>query len=537
MLRFALMLLLGLTTLVLGCVRQTSWIESDFDAEMMPEIRREFRGLWVATVDNIDWPSEPGLSSEQQRSEALAIIELADELNLNAILLQIRPSADAVYRSRLEPWSAFLTGRQGQSPGYDPLQYWITEAHARGIELHAWINPFRAWHPSIPGDPSPRSIVVRHPDLVRNYGDLKWLDPGEPAARAHSLAVIADIVRRYDIDGIMLDDYFYPYPINDEPFPDDVSYARFTESGGSLSRKDWRRWNIDRFVRDFGAEVKRIRPDVLVGISPFGIWRPGHPPEVTGFDAYDQLSADARRWMHEGWLDVSSPQLYWRHDAPSQPFEALLSWWQKHNAGSRFLWPSLFLTRIKQDSGWAPDEIVAQIRTIRENHATGFVLFSAIGLLENRQHINEALLDGPLEKPAIVPQARWLPGEAPRAPNVRITQDAEHTTIRWHAVSSLDRDVRGWIIGARYAGRWETTRLPPAQRSIRLDNHEGTDALLTVAVWQVGAGGRIGEPRVMNRLIPPPALPTASPRPAPRENHQARTPAATTGSPAMSDPD
>ncbi|HEX8280540.1 MAG TPA: family 10 glycosylhydrolase, partial [Chthoniobacterales bacterium] len=234
---------------------------------------REFRAAWVATVHNIDWPSAPGLPAATQKAQLRAILDRAAELKLNAILLQVRPASDALYESTREPWSRFLSGTQGVSPGYDPLEFAIAEAHARGIELHAWINPFRA--ASSTSTPlAENQVAKRHPEWVRRYGAQIWVDPGEPDAREYVLDVIADLVRRYVLDGVHIDDYFYPYPVMGAAFPDESSWARFGAKTG-LTRGDWRRENINDFVRSMYRRVKATKPSVRVGISPFGIWRPG----------------------------------------------------------------------------------------------------------------------------------------------------------------------------------------------------------------------------------------------------------------------
>src|SRR6185436_17717396 len=238
-----------------------------------PAVPREFRGAWVATVGNIDWPSKPGLTTDQQKSELLAILNRAAELRLNAIILQVRPGCDALYASSFEPWSEYLTGTMGQPPKpyYDPLAFAVEEAHKRGLELHAWFNPFRARHLSARSPIAANHISKTRPDLVRQYGKLLWLDPGEPAVQDHSIKVITDVLRRYDVDGVHLDDYFYPYRIRDGegehlPFNDAVSWKRYQASGGKLEREDWRRQNIDRFVERLYAAVKTEKPFVKFGI-------------------------------------------------------------------------------------------------------------------------------------------------------------------------------------------------------------------------------------------------------------------------------
>ena len=238
-----------------------------------PAIQREMRGLWIATVANIDWPSRSTLTADQQRAELLSILDRAAASGFNAIVFHVRPAADAVYRSAIEPWGAMLSGTQGSDPGYDPLAFAVQEAHARGLELHAWINPFRAGNTSDSTRLSPTHLFTTRRDLVRVYGTQLWLDPGEAAVHDHVMRVIADIVQRYDIDGLHADDYFYPYPQTDAAnrtilFPDDATFAR---SGGGLTLADWRRANVDRFVERMYREVHMLKPTLKVGISPFGI--------------------------------------------------------------------------------------------------------------------------------------------------------------------------------------------------------------------------------------------------------------------------
>jgi len=315
-----------------------------------PRAAREFRAAWVATVANINWPSAPGLPPEAQRREAIELLDLLQELNFNAVILQVRAQADALYESRLEPWSYYLTAEQGRGPdpAYDPLEFWIEEAHARGLELHAWLNPYRAHHPQ--GGPVTKFSLVRtRPELVVPLSQgYWWMDPALKETQEHSLAVVTDLVRRYDLDGIHFDDYFYPYPeYNDgADFPDSVSWAAYVQGGGKLSRGDWRRQAVNTFIRDVYRAVKREKPHVKFGLSPFGIWRPGHPESIQGFDPYDQLYADARLWLHEGWIDYWTPQLYWPIGQIPQSYPILLGWWAQENTRHRHLWPGINVGRI-----------------------------------------------------------------------------------------------------------------------------------------------------------------------------------------------
>ncbi|NDC64745.1 MAG: hypothetical protein EBZ59_12360, partial [Planctomycetia bacterium] len=340
-------------------------------ADDLPAVRREFRAAWIATVANIDWPSRPGLPADEQRAELVRLFDRAVATRLNAVILQIRPCADALYPSALEPWSPYLTGTMGKPPEpvYDPLAFAIEEAHARGLELHVWFNPYRVLHTAPIGPTAPTHASVALPAIVRRYGTYLWFDPGEPAAADRFLEVVTDVVRRYDIDGVHIDDYFYPYPVaggngRPAPFPDDRSWRRYVKGGGTLSRDDWRRRNVDLLVQALHDGIHARKPWVRFGISPFGIWRPGHPPQVKGFDAYAQLYADARRWWREGWVDYLAPQLYWPTTKAEQAYPVLLEWWASENARGRHLWPGNFTSRAgATGSGAFPvDELLAQIR-------------------------------------------------------------------------------------------------------------------------------------------------------------------------------
>lgn len=503
---FALFLLL-VAFLTPACAHRADWVRANNPLSTPPEPVQEFRGLWVATVDNIDWPSAPGLSRAEQKAEAVRILDLAVELKLNAIVLQVRPCADALYRSSYEPWSAFLTGEQGKNPGYDPLAFWIEEAHARGLHLHAWINPFRAWHPKTPGSPAKNSIVAKRPQFLLEHGEYYWLDPGDSNASKLALSVINDIVRRYNIDGLHVDDYFYPYPIEGVTFDDSRTYGAYLGTGGTLDRSHWRRLNIDRFVRDMYASVKRQRPEVLVGISPFGIWRPGHPEGVVGFDAYEGLAADARRWLREGWLDYVSPQLYWKIESEGQPFEPLLDWWTMNNPAGRHVWPGIYLTRIKADGGWAPDDITGQIELLKSHpDANGFVLFSAVGNTENRQGINDALKQT-LADHANIPDSPWLATNTTRSPEVSITTATGYSQI---SVSALPRKAEGWILWTRSGEAWNPRDLPSTTTTATAPDYQGDDPILAIAVQPIHSGGRRGSPVVYQRVIPALAQPAAS---------------------------
>jgi uncharacterized lipoprotein YddW (UPF0748 family) len=478
-----------------------------------PHVRREFRGVWVASVANIDWPSRPGLSTWEQQEELVHLLNRAVALGLNAIILQVRPAADALYPSPYEPWSEYLTGRQGLAPEpeWDPLAFAVEEAHRRGLELHAWFNPFRARHPSATSEPAATHVSRRHPDLVLTYGRHLWMDPGLAATRAYSIRVIIDVVRRYAIDGVQIDDYFYPYKERDSlgtllEFPDSVSWARYVSERGELSRDDWRRSNVDAFVRDLYRAVKRAKPRVKFGISPFGIWRPGTPPTIGGFDPYEQIYADARKWLVEGWLDYFAPQLYWPIQPPAQSYPTLLTWWAQENVKRRHLWPGNYTSRIgSTDSArrWMAGEILEQVRLTRElGGATGNIHFSMKVFLENRDSIATQLGRGAYAEPALVPPTPWLDSLPPRRPVVRARVDTTTGGIAVRIRPGGREDVWRWIVRARYSGAWTVRVLPGWQRSHTVTLDAATpwpDEILVSGVDRLGNESRVARARLPAR--------------------------------------
>jgi len=426
------------------------------DAPSPGAAQREFRAAWVATVANIDWPTKPGLSTEQQKAELLAIIQNAKDLRLNALVLQVRPACDALYDSKLEPWSYYLTGEQGKapSPNWDPLAFAVEECHKRGIELHTWFNPYRALHPSNKGKIADNHVSKTNPSWVKSYGKYLWLDPGDKDAREHSLNVILDVVKRYDIDGIHIDDYFYPYPETDPatkqtiPFPDEPSWRQYR---GELKRDDWRRQNVDQFIEQMYLRTKKIKPWVKVGISPFGIYRPGYPPTVkAGFDQYSSLYADALKWLQQGWCDYFTPQLYWKINSP-QPYEDLLRWWTSVNIKGRFLWPGSFTSQVfSSEKDWSPEEIVNQIKISRSvPGSSGHVHFSQKTFRLNPKGINGLLKSAVYGKPAIVPEMGWLADEKPKPPT---SVAVKNGMLTWKAPA--DTKVRFYAVYLKIGGEW-----------------------------------------------------------------------------------
>lgn len=406
-------------------------------ADLPPPLPREFRGAWVASVANIDWPSRRDLPTPLQRLEMHSLLDAAQAIGLNAIILQVRPSADALYPSPLEPWAEYLTGAQGRAPSpfWDPLAEWLTEAHRRGLELHAWLNPYRARQGSATGELSPGHLSQRRPDLVRSYGTQLWIDPAEPDAARHTLAVARDLMQRYDLDGLHIDDYFYPYPVKDAAgaavdFPDDPPWQRYRAAGGTLARADWRREHVDQLVQTLHAQIRQDRPWARFSISPFGIGKPAlRPPGITGFSQYDQLYADVERWTAEGWMDALVPQLYWPIDRPAQAFGVLLDYWLAQNPKARHVWPGLFTSRLPapgepaRDSAWQAQEILDQIRLTRARGVAGHVHFSMVALQQDRDQIATRLQREAYAVPALPPATPWLDARAPAPVSARIAAD------------------------------------------------------------------------------------------------------------------
>ncbi len=471
-----------------------------------PPLDREFRAAWVATVANIDWPSRPGLSTWQQQAELIEILNRAVELELNAVILQVRPAADALYRSDLEPWSTFLTGQMGAAPepAYDPLAFAVREAHMRGLELHAWFNPFRAHHPTDSSAISSNHVSRSDSHMVRRYGQYLWLDPGSESARQHSLDVVMDIVWNYDIDGIHLDDYFYPYKERDSrgriiDFPDDPSWRLYRDNGGKLSRDDWRRHNIDTFIEDLYEHVKAAKPWVKVGISPFGIWRPGNPPEVKGFDAYQELYADSRKWLTEGWLDYLTPQLYWKVSTPGQSYPVLLKWWVSQNTRGRHIWPGNFTSRVSDKgarsgpNSWSASELLDQIRRTRaQPGATGNVHFSMKALMDDRGGLVDSLERGLYSTPALIPASPWLGDSVPAKPRAWVVVDSITGNTQLHVAPATAHPVWLWAVRARVGGRWTTAILPSEQRLFTL-SRAGAPVPDVVVVNEVDRYGNTSE--------------------------------------------
>ncbi len=353
------------------------------------QTRAEFRAVWIATVDNIDWPSQGNYNSDSQRAEFSRLLDMHQRNGINAVIVQIRPSADAFYPSPYEPWSQWLTGVQGQPPApyFDPLEFMVTEAHKRGMEFHAWLNPYRAVFNLGSSSISATHITKLHPAWFLNYGGRKYFDPGNKEAQQYVAGVVKDIVSRYAIDGIHLDDYFYPYRVGKLEFPDYSSYARY---GNGMTKEDWRRSNTDSIIVLLNKTIKQENKNCLFGISPFGVWRNIDKDSVNGSmtngasSNYDDLYADILLWLKNGWIDYVAPQLYWEFGHRTAPYEVLLDWWSKHTFG-KDLYIGLGVYKANSNKAWRDKtQLPRQIEALRNTaNIKGMIFYSSKSLEKN----------------------------------------------------------------------------------------------------------------------------------------------------------
>lgn len=456
-------------------------------AQPLPQVEREFRAVWIATVDNIDFPTKRTLTIEEQKTELLASLELTKRLHMNSVIFQARPACDAVYASKLEPWSEYLTGQMGKSQPFDPLQFLVAEAHKRGILVHAWFNPYRARHPSSK-TMSDDHISKRRPEIVRTYGKHLWLDPTEPEAQKYSLGVLLDVVRRYDIDGVHFDDYFYPYTEkdssgNDIEFPDNENWEKYQKAGGKLNRSDWRRSHVNAFIESVGREVKKVKPHVMYGISPFGIWQPMPQLGIEGFNSYEGLFADSKKWLQDGTVDYFVPQLYWETARRAQSFPILLDWWKSQNIKKRHLWPGIATYRIGRNENWTAGEVVDQINLTRKADETlGAVHFSFKSLRNDLGSIQAKLQDEVYRRDALIPASPWIKAPKLRTPRVQIKRNDQRVYASWSATNG----AFWFVVYAKDKNGWSYSVVPASERSIALSADRKLDRVVVKAVDRLG---------------------------------------------------
>ena len=382
----------------------------------------EFRAVWVATVENIDWPDKKGMSVEQQKAQFIHLLDMHQHNGMNAIVVQIRPAGDAFYPSQYEPWSEYLNGKQGlpPTPYYDPLAFMIEETHKRGMEFHAWLNPYRAVFNIHTSSISPSHITKIHPDWFLNYGNIKYFNPGLPQVREHVARVVKDLVTRYDIDAVHMDDYFYPYRIAGKEFPDEKTYRQYSRG---LNKEDWRRSNCDSIIKLLFETIRNTNTRVKFGISPFGVWRnkdkdPMGSNTRAGQTNYDDLYADILLWLRKGWIDYVVPQLYWERGHKLCDYDILLDWWNAHTYG-RQMYIGHAIERAGSNAAWRDkNELPNQIKRLRTYSGTqGSVYFNSRMFEKNPNGWSDSLRLNYYALPALLPPMKWIDSIPPLKPS------------------------------------------------------------------------------------------------------------------------
>jgi uncharacterized lipoprotein YddW (UPF0748 family) len=375
---------------------------------------KEFRAAWIATVDNIDWPKKGNWDADSQKAEFIRIIDMHKRNGLNALVVQIRPATDAFYPSPYEPWSEWLTGKQGTPPNpyYDPLEFMLAETHKRGMEFHAWMNPYRAVFDTKKSTISATHITKMHPEWFLNYGDKRYFDPGNKEAQKFVINVVQDVVNRYAIDAIHFDDYFYPYKIPRKEFPDNKTYNLY---GNGLSKDDWRRSNCDSIIVGLSRIIKKTNNKCKFGISPFGIWRNVKNDSINGSNTnggssnYDDLYADILLWLKSDWIDYVAPQLYWEFEHKVAPYQTLLDWWDTHSYG-KHLYIGLAIYRSGSNANWKDKtQLPRMIDALREKkNVQGMVFFSSKSFETNPNGWSDEIRYKYFKDAATIPEMPWM---------------------------------------------------------------------------------------------------------------------------------
>ena len=442
-----------------------------------PPPKRELRGMWIATVENIDWPNQRGETPEQYRRDYRRLLDAGQRAGLNAVFVQIRPASDAFYKSEIEPWSKWLTGVQGKAPadGDDPLPFLITEAHRRGMEFHAWFNPYRATMDSVTRRLAATHPYRQHPEWFMRYSGQLLYNPGLPAVRAHITRVILDVVRRYDIDAVHFDDYFYPYPEAGQVLHDEAAFRDFNPEG--LEKlADWRRNNVNVLIRDLHDSIRTAKRWVKFGISPFGVWmnksaNPLGSDTRAGQPSYSNLYADSRLWLEKGWIDYILPQLYWSTTFRLVPYPVLLEWWTR-NHFDRHLYIGQgtyrMLESTRSDTTWRnPRELPRQIRLNRsyDGEASGSVFFSAKSLLRNPLHTTDSLRQTLFRYPALVPTMPWMDAVPPQpVANLTLRRLGPTVTLSWQSgPPAADGDLATYYVLYRFGANEPSTPNDPSR--------------------------------------------------------------------------
>lgn len=430
--------------------------------------KREMRAVWIATVANIDWPSKPGLSVNMQKEEMMELLDLAKEYHLNTVIFQVRPATDAFFPSDMEPWSQWLTGEQGKAPDpfYDPLQFAIDECRKRGLELHLWLNPYRAVVDTAKASIAENHPINQHPEWFVTYGKARYFNPGLPETRNHVAAVVADLLRRYDVDALHFDDYFYPYRIAGQEFPDQDAFEKYPRGFSPDQKEDWRRDNVDLIIKQLHDTIKAVRPTVAFGISPFGVWRnqsddPRGSATKAGQTNYDDLYANILRWQQEGWIDYVTPQLYWHIGKEVADYAILADWWSKNALGCRLYIGQAFyrINRKAKDRQWRSSrQIIKQIQLNRTiPNIDGSMFFSAKSLRSNPLKLKEKLLRGPFRYEALPPvnqRVQQITSGVPQNTQMEVKDNTIH--LSWNP----GRNNRAFVIYKFRKGKPANTENP-----------------------------------------------------------------------------
>ena len=461
----------------------------------VPPPKREMRGIWVATAKNLDYPESPTNWPVAQKEEWKNRLRDYRELGFNAVFFQVRPAADAFYPSELAPWSAYLAGEQDRPPRpeYDVLQFLVAEAHRQGLEFHAWINPFRATMDLNTDKLSLRHVYHRHPRWMVRYGPRYYLDPGLPAVREHVCNVIAEIVDRYDIDGLHIDDYFYPYPLPKRSFPDT---ATFRLHGQDFQRiEDWRRSNINAFMEMASTAIKDRKPHVYFGVSPFGVWRndeadPTGSPTTADITSYDHLYADVLTWVQRGWVDYIAPQLYWNIGFEPADHARLQRWWSVHKGSAElYIGHAAYKVRNDRVRAWdEPDEIKRQVELGRRNRRIGgqlffsssYVLADPLGLKDSLRQL--------YRHPALLPKRPSLELRTFAAPELKVRNKSGDAQVKF-GPDKVDKErPPHYYVVYRFEGA-RAGRRDEAEAILHITAPNGADKTLSFIDRNVGDRG------------------------------------------------
>ena len=400
-----------------------------------PANKREMRGVWIATVNNIDWPSRPDLNSQQQQKEVISILDQHKAQGINAVFFQLRPSGDAFYPSNKEPWSQWL----GVPGSYDPLAYWIEQCHQRGMEFHAWFNPYRAAANINRKPKDPKHIINRHPNWLLTYGNRMYLDPGIPEVRDYIIGVIEEVVVAYDIDGVHFDDYFYPYKIAGLEFPDQASFQKY--GGDFPDLAEWRRNNTDQLINKVSQKIHQLKPYLKFGVSPFGVWRnqnedPLGSSTSTDHTGFDDLYADVIKWLERDWIDYVTPQVYWHIGYDVAAYDVLLDWWSQHSYDKHiYIGQAAYkIDPSSKEPAWQnPLEMPNHLRLIEEYPGVqGSIYFSSRSLRNNPLGFADSLQSDFYRSPALPPEMSWKQAKLPKVPLLyRIRNTRKDVTLFW----------------------------------------------------------------------------------------------------------